>query len=319
MLIRSLRSLARVALHSLGIVRAVRASKRRKCRVIFYHRFPRDRSQLAAQCEHIRRYYNPVSMRQVAEASGTDAELPHNALAVTVDDGFRDFLDNAQPVFSRYEIPVTVFVVTDFLDGKSWPWFSQIAYVVSRINGHSIRFLDREFIVREDRVRAAIKITEALKSLPNADRIAQLEAFRGQLGIEVPGRPPPEYEALAWDDVRRLAEEGVEFGSHTRTHPILSRISDPAELHQEIAGSKYRLEEQLGFPCLHFSYPFGTLTDLSDQTVAVVRKSGFVTAVTAQSGFNDARSDPFRLFRLGVDPTLPERRFIELLAGVRKY
>jgi hypothetical protein len=33
-----------------------------------------------------------------------------------------------------------------------------------------------------------------------------------QLALEVPEKPPPEYEALNWDEARKLASEGVEFG-----------------------------------------------------------------------------------------------------------
>lgn len=316
---RSLRSIARTALHSLGIVDAFRASNRRACRIVLYHRFPDDRSQLFVQCEHIRRYYKPVSMRQVAEAIATGAPLPHNAIAVTVDDGFRDFLLNAQPVFSRFEIPTTVFVVTDFLDLKSWPWFSQVEYMIGLTCCPSVQFVGREVMIQGDRVRGAVKIMEALKSLPNAERSAQLEALPRKLGVEVPEHPPAEYKPLIWDDVRRLVAEGVEFGSHTRTHPVLSRISDPVELEHEIGGSKRRLEEQLGSQSLHFSYPFGTRSDFNDRIVEIVQRSGFATAVTAQRGFNDARSDPFRLLRLDADPTFPLPHFIELLAGIRKY
>jgi len=91
------------------------------------------------------------------------------------------------------------------------------------------------------------------------------------------------------------------------------------ELQHEVDGSKRRLDEELGFAALHFSYPFGRYADFNDQAVAAVRSSGFVTAVTAECGFNDARSDPFQLARVGVDPAIPERLFVELLSGVRKH
>ena len=103
-------------------MQAVRAYTRRGIRILAYHRFPADRSGLIAQCQHIRRNYHPVSMRQVAESFRAGPPLPGGALAITVDDGYRDFLLNGQPIFSAYEIPVTVFLVTDFVDGRCWPW-----------------------------------------------------------------------------------------------------------------------------------------------------------------------------------------------------
>ena len=272
-----------------------------------------------AQCEHIRRYYNPVPMCRIAEAMGSGDPLPPNAVSITIDDGFRDFLTNAQPVFAKFEILPTLYLPTDFVDRKDWPWFSKIEYMITQTRASAIQLLGRELIINNDRLRLAVRVTEMLKRLPNIERLTQMEVLQRELRIQMPVVPPPEDEALTWDDVRSLAGEGVEFGSHTRTHPVLSRISVPSQLHQEIDGSKRRLDEELGFASRHFSYPFGKCTDFNEQTVAFVRRSGFSTAVTAEGGLNGARSDPFRLLRLGVDPTIPARQFVELLAGVRRY
>src|SRR5580692_8559730 len=100
-----LRSAARTLIHKLGLVPAVRAWHRRGCRILVYHRFGEDHTKLAAQCEHIRRYYQPVSLGQVVESLQGGPMLPDDAVAVTIDDGYRDFLLHGQPVFSRYEIP----------------------------------------------------------------------------------------------------------------------------------------------------------------------------------------------------------------------
>ncbi|MEW6517483.1 MAG: polysaccharide deacetylase family protein [candidate division FCPU426 bacterium] len=69
-----------------------------------------------------------------------------------------------------------------------------------------------------------------------------------------------------WDDgrvpcadagqLRRLAGQGWEIGSHSRTHAHLPRLDDPA-LAGEIQGSRQDLEQMLGAPVLSFSYPFG--------------------------------------------------------------
>jgi peptidoglycan/xylan/chitin deacetylase (PgdA/CDA1 family) len=313
------KSVARSALHSLGMVHAMRATKRRGCRILAYHRFPEDRSYLIAQCEHIRRYYQPVSMRRVAESLGTGTPLPNNATAVTVDDGYRDFSTNAQPVFSMYGIPTTVFVVTDFIDGKGWLWFDQVEYIFDHTRCASIQFAGREFNIESDRRRAGYELRQELKRMRHADLLATLSMLQQQLGVRLPDQPSAEYQPLSWDEIRKLAVDGVEFGSHTRSHPILSKIFEPTELQRQIAGSKKRLDEELGLPTLHFCYPNGTRADFNEEAIAIIKNCGFLTAVTAESGFNYARTDPCQLFRLGVDPSLPPRRFVELLAGLRKY
>jgi peptidoglycan/xylan/chitin deacetylase (PgdA/CDA1 family) len=317
MFFRMLRSTARTAIHRLGLVPAVRALHRRSCRILVYHRFGEDHANLAAQCEHIRKYYQPVSMRQVAECLRGGTALPNSAVAITIDDGYRDFLLHGHPVFTQYEIPVTVFVITGFIDGELWPWWDQLTYMFRRTRGAAISFSGREVAISGDILRVIDGVTQALKRLPRAERNTKIDQLQQELGVELPKPAPPEYQPLSWEEVRGLSTKEVEFGGHTRTHPILSCIADEAELRQEIAGSKMRLDEQLGFPSLHFAYPNGTPSDYDERTVAAVRAGGFVTAVTLGRRFVSAGADCFRLARLDADPSLPLEHLVESLAGLR--
>jgi peptidoglycan/xylan/chitin deacetylase (PgdA/CDA1 family) len=312
-----LRSAARTVIHKLGLVHAVRALHRRGCRILVYHHFGEDHARLAAQCEHIRKYYQPVSMGQVVNSLRGGAMLPDDAVAVTIDDGYRDFLLHGQPVFSRYEIPVTVFVITGFIDRELWPWWDQLTYLFLRTRRAEISFSGAKLSISGDILRVIDSVTQPLKRLSRGQRSTKIAELQQQLGVELPKDAPSEYEPLSWDEVRRLNAQGVEFGGHTRTHPILSCISDEAELEEEIAASKRRLDEQLGFPSLHFAYPNGTSADYNPQTVAAVKKSGFASAAALGGKFNFAGADRFQLARLDADPRLPQTHLVESLAGMR--
>lgn len=317
--IRAVKTLAKKALDSTAMMQVVRAYTRRGIRILTYHRFPADRSGLVAQCEHIRRNYHPVSMRQAADKLVAGAWLPDAALVVTVDDGYYDFLINAQPIFSTYAIPVTVFLVTDFVDGKQWLWWDHVRYMFAHTSRSSLQFAGGQVDIEGDPKAAAHKVTEALKQMPHAEFLSQLAMLQQWLEVRVPEHAPAEYGPLSWEDVRKLAAAGVEFGVHTRTHPILSKLTDFTQLCEEIAGSKKRLEEELTIPSLHFSYPNGTYDDYNEQSLAIVKRCGFTTAVTAECGFNYAGADPFQLLRIGVEPSMSEQLFSQLLAGVRSH
>jgi peptidoglycan/xylan/chitin deacetylase (PgdA/CDA1 family) len=299
---RALKTLAKTALHSLGIVDAIRYSKRRGCRILMYHRFPEDRTHLERQCEHIRRHYHPVSMRQVAESLTGGPPLPDDALAITVDDGFRDFLDNAHPVFTTFELPATMFLVSDFLDGTLWLWFNQFDYLLKRT---------------KRKVENGAALRKALQRMPEIARMERMAELQAELEVDIPKQPPAEYAPLTWDEVRSLSRKNVEFGPHTRTHPILSTLTVD-ELRDEIAGSKHRVDAELGSSSLHFCYPNGTRADFTPDVIAVVKECGFKSAVTTEVGLVYAGSDPFTIHRLGVQPVLPEPYFVELLAGARR-
>jgi len=167
------------------------------------------------------------------------------------------------------------------------------------------------------RLQAARSAIEEAKTLTNRDRLIFIDNLKEQLQVILPHETPDHYQPLQWDEVRSLARSGVEFGAHTRTHPILSKISDHRELRDEIAGSKKRIEEELSLPVSHFCYPNGRAADISDAAVAVVRDANFRTAVTTESGLNSELSDWFLLRRVGVEPDFPELYFHQCVAGFR--
>jgi peptidoglycan/xylan/chitin deacetylase (PgdA/CDA1 family) len=109
----------------------------------------------------------------------------------------------------------------------------------------------------------------------------------------------------------------MEFGAHTVTHPILSRVSGSAEMRGEIEGSKRRIEEELGGGVEHFCYPNGSERDFTGEAVEVVRAAGFRTATTTTLGIVSPGDDALRLRRIGVEPGYEERYFAECAAALR--
>src|ERR1035437_4452027 len=88
----ALRSAAKAAFRLGGGIRVARWWNRHSLRILMYHRFA-SRASLEHQCAHIRHYYTPVTLDQAAQAFAEGKSLPANALAVTVDDGYRDFFE----------------------------------------------------------------------------------------------------------------------------------------------------------------------------------------------------------------------------------
>jgi peptidoglycan/xylan/chitin deacetylase (PgdA/CDA1 family) len=312
---------AQALFHYAGGTWWIRNHFRHAIRILMYHRFFQP-SQFEAQCAHLRKHYHPVSLTQAAECLREGKAVPDRLVVVTVDDGYRDFLENAFPVLNRYEIPATVFLTTDLPDCNGWLWVDQVVYCVLRARVREIALnickperwmLDTE----ERRGQAAVSIKEAMKRIPNDDRLEWLEKLPRLLDVALPARPPESHAPLQWEDVRTLAAQGVEFGAHTRTHPILSRLSTIEQVEMEIGGSKRRIEQEAGIEVRHFCYPNGTREDFTQQTVEVVKASGFVTAVTGIRSVNRAGANPFELSRIAVDPHNGEFSFARAIAGHR--
>jgi peptidoglycan/xylan/chitin deacetylase (PgdA/CDA1 family) len=317
-----MKRIARYCFHHTGPLGLIRFLRRAGVRIVVYHRFPASTAALVKQCEHIRKFYRPVSLDDVASNLDQKTPLPPNAVAVTVDDGYRDFYLNAYDVFQKFDIPVTMFLTTDFLDRKAWLWWDRLEYITENSKVQSIELplgsqqqIRLDFSNQVQRHRSLNLLKRCLKDLPDAGRLATLDRVQRSLNVEPPAEVTPEYAPLSWQEVRRMHSTGVNFGAHTRTHPILSRVSETA-LVDEIEGSKKRLEQELQTAVTHFCYPNGRFQDIGP-AANVVRKSGFRTAVTTEYGFNDCHTDSFLLKRIVVEPDMQPYWFEEVLCLVR--
>jgi len=111
-----------------------------------------------------------------------------------------------------------------------------------------------------------------------------------------------ERKMLSWSQIKEMSYHGIEFGSHTVSHPRLNELDDE-KIEQELTVSKQAIEEHLSKECAHFAYPYGLLTE---STRDLVRKTGYKTACSTRSGFNNVERDRLILHRIevyGNDPT----------------
>ncbi|HUT77617.1 MAG TPA: polysaccharide deacetylase family protein [Polyangia bacterium] len=95
-------------------------------------------------------------------------------------------------------------------------------------------------------------------------------------GIDQWGGGPYEDELvpMSWDELGRLADDGWEIGSHTRTHPRLPELDRDA-LHEELQNSRTECEARLSTPCTSLAYPFG---DHDATVVEAARGAGYSAA-----------------------------------------
>jgi peptidoglycan/xylan/chitin deacetylase (PgdA/CDA1 family) len=105
-----------------------------------------------------------------------------------------------------------------------------------------------------------------------SDKVGGTNDWDSAPGLSIPSLP-----LLSWSDLARLASEGLTLGAHGRTHASLPGLS-PAQLADEVLGSRDRIGSETGALPTSFAYPFG---DLDPPAVASVR-TAFTCAVTTQ-------------------------------------
>jgi peptidoglycan/xylan/chitin deacetylase (PgdA/CDA1 family) len=176
---------------------------------------------------------------------------------VTIDDGY---IGNKalQDVFKMHNVRPTIFLCSSI--AGTWRQFWQHS------DAGAVQF-------------------EPSKRLKNSERLSRLATLGFHQEAEMTKRA-----ALSAQDIEQM-KGTVDFQSHGRFHPILTRCSDE-ECNVEIVRSRQEIERLVGYECLHFAYPFG---NYGEREIAFLKSAGYRSARTLDVGWNDQKTDPFRL------------------------
>ena len=223
----------------------------------------------------------------------------NDVVVVTFDDGYMDNFVNAFPVLRRLSIPATIFLATDAVGTDRSLWHDRVFAAFRETSAPTLKDFGvpaATYSLRtvEDKLRAQASILEFLRRHDTPSRSAWIERLTERLQVE-DRRMAPDL-MLRWQEVRSMQAAGISFGSHSVTHPILSRVT-AVEAEREIVESKRRIEECLGVEVRTFAYPNGRPGDFDETTKRLLQNAGYTCAVTTTPGMNTPGQDPFELKR----------------------
>jgi peptidoglycan/xylan/chitin deacetylase (PgdA/CDA1 family) len=143
-------------------------------------------------------------------------------------------------------------------------------------------------------------LCDRLVRLPGSRRERVLDTLGDRLHV-APETPTLRELYANWKQLRQLASEGIEIGSHTIDHVVLTRES-MEEVRRQVSEARRILENELGLPVRSFSYPNGH----HDATVrTLTRSAGYNLAVTVEHGVNYRDTDPYQLRRVPIGDERP--------------
>jgi peptidoglycan/xylan/chitin deacetylase (PgdA/CDA1 family) len=204
----------------------------------------------------------------------------------TFDDGYRDNLDYAYPLFRRRGLPFTLYVPTDYPDGRGELWWLALEEIVRRAegielcrNGELWRLPTATLAEKE---RAFEEIYWWLRALDEPTQRSIVRVLAECYDVDMPAMT--RNLIMTWDEIRRLAADPlVTVGAHTKGHYAIAKLS-PEKAREEMAGSADRIEDELGARPVHFSFPYGDAASAGARDFALARETGFKTAVTTRKG-----------------------------------
>jgi len=293
--------------------------------ILSYHRFSSQKEKIPSipprlslgafqqQIEYLCKHFEVVPLGLIASCIQQRKPLPKNAIAITIDDGYKDNYLYAYPILREYGVPATIFLTTSYIDGLQTPLADKISFVLSHthLKEISLEGIGRFTLESEKRRYIASKlIIKRLKKLPGRRKKSAIEELLRVCQVEVPPDLGKEL-TLSWEEIKEMNEKGIEFAAHTATHPELTNIP-LEEAREEIESSKREIEKRLGKPVISFAYPSGIY---NDEVVELVRKAGFLCAVTTKIEEIKPWSNPYKLGRvIGIDEDF--FRFKAIVSGI---
>ncbi len=151
--------------------------------------------------------------------------------------------------------------------------------------------------------------TEAFPALREAGFSATIFLITNQVARARPSNQWDDYLTLA--DIKVMSAAGIEFGSHTHTHPRLTKLesgsndTEAGTVMFELAESRRRMKEELGLMGDWFCYPYG---NFAPRIAQLVRKAGYCGALSTIRDNRPASGQLFWMPRVMImNDTDPKR------------
>ena len=286
-------------------------------RILMYHNFAATEEEwpdavsvdaARKQLAYLHDHFRVIPLTRLVEQLKSGAAIERNALALTVDDGRRNFCQFFFPLLKEFRMPATFFIVSSFICGKDWIWTDKVLWLARQ-----------PLALEELRQDKLDHFFEKMNRLRPDLRNSQIDEVAAKMKVSIPKEPPAEYAACSWAQLREMTDSGlVEIGSHSVSHPIFSTLTEE-ESQWELAESRTQIEQLLGRRVSSFCFPNGKPADYCPQHLQQVKEVGYSSAVLTHFGMPRRGADPYALPRIGISGRTDLLSFMKYLDGIEYY
>jgi peptidoglycan/xylan/chitin deacetylase (PgdA/CDA1 family) len=304
------------SMQRLGVTRPDRHGRKRLTIVTFHRVLPESLrrrypfpnlavtpEELAWFLGYFKRWFNVGSMAEALHDFRAEGPRMNSPLALTFDDGQRDNHEYALSVLRKYGVHATFYIPVEAIQRSELIWHDRLGFPLldaiergARAEAELARILaplgesGRRALGQADPKQRISGVTMAFKRIDASLREELIERLRQRfLSDERRGWAGP----MSFAELGELAAEGHEIGSHSLTHPFMTRCTDQ-ELERELCESRRILERELGIAVRSFCYPDGNCDQRTEQAA---ERAGYDNAVTTRWGTNRQGTSEYGLRR----------------------
>lgn len=244
-------------------------------------------------------------------------ELPEKSVALTFDDGWRDFYQIALPIIQEFGYPVTSYVTTYYSYFNRPVFDPAVGYLLWKRKGERLVFpeiFESPVLLDEDgrsRAHAAILKYATYSGMSGGEKDQLLASLAAALRVDYDAFCAKRLlQNMTPDEIRLTSEAGIDIQLHTHRH----RVYDRRDLFdREIDRNRELLGELAGRRPRHFCYPGGVCLHPFPKWL---RQNDVISATTCIPGIASPRDSPFELPRLVDTGNITATEFGGWIAGV---
>lgn len=257
-------------------------NKAKKPKILMYHRLTDSSiipgispAKFEAHLQHLCHYYEVVPVEDIISDVNNN-KLNSNKVALTFDDGYADFYEKAWPLLKKYNVPASVYITTDFIEKKRWMWPDKVRLMLDKtmLDKVDIPSIGELQLIKQNFEKNWHIISDRCLSLTEFERNHFLLELTELLEVPIKELPTSDFSALTWEQLLIMQKEGLNIGSHTVTHPILTAIPHE-QLTNELSESKRIIERMLNLEVKGVCYPNGMPNDVSTVVTESAKNSGY--------------------------------------------
>jgi peptidoglycan/xylan/chitin deacetylase (PgdA/CDA1 family) len=243
-------------------------------------------------------------------------------LCVTLDDGYRDNLEQAAPVLRAHGVPFLIYVPTGFVEGSATIWWEDLEEVI-RKRDQIVMHMPKGR-VSFDLSTPGLKLKaywELVKFLGTAvseqEQRKIVSDLAWQAGVDIVAHCRT--QIMNWSEISGLARDPLcTIGAHTIHHYAVARLPEAEAVTEMKEGSRI-IEMETGKWPTHFAFPYGFPSAAGPRDFRLAAQCGFETAVTTRHGvlYPEHAGHMHALPRISLNGLFQHKRHVmTLLSGL---
>jgi len=264
--------------------------------------------------------YRKIDIVSLAEAKRRlrEQDYERRFVCFTLDDGYRDNLEFAYPIFKKHGVPAALFVASSFPEKTGMLWWAALERAIAatdrvevEIGGKQRRFDCANAGAKQNTYE---KIYWQLRGLADERELRRIvQDLCARHGVDPLG--PCKDLCMDWSEIKTLASDPlVTIGAQSVNHYMLKKW-DAETVKQELTQSAAAIEQALGKKPADFAYPVGDMTSADAREFALAKDAGYELALTTRPGviFPEHREHMTALPRVSLNGYFQKIRYADVL------